>query len=234
MNAHNRHIINVEKGFHIHSKAKQFKNNWMPQSWYWFTKHMICSLYKTYQLKRLLKPEKYVACIYMSINSLTQKLRQSISLILGANDSSNQLFTLDFSSLLKNHFEWSFVSSECSLQSSNACFEVRSEYLRWLNSEQFDWLTYYGSQSELAKLAHCKLSEPTSKQTLELCNEHSELTNEHSKWFFKSELKSKVTMDNLHNNRLNFDVGKKNKILHRSLKGHLEISKTRRFDDEML
>ena len=41
-------------------------------------------------------------------------------------------------------------------------------------------------------------------------------------------------MDNLHNNRLNFDVGKKNKIFHRSLKGHLEISKTRRFDDEML
>ena len=27
-------------------------------------------------------------------------------------------FTLDFSSLLKNHFECSFVSSECSLQSS--------------------------------------------------------------------------------------------------------------------
>ena len=38
--------------------------------------------------------------------------------------------TLDFSSLLKNHFECSFVSSECSLQSSNVCFEVRSEYLR--------------------------------------------------------------------------------------------------------
>ena len=82
----------------------------MPQSWYWFTKHMICSLYKTNQLKRLLKPEKCVACIYMSINSLTQKLLQSISLILGANDSSNQLFTLDSSSLLKNHFECSFVS----------------------------------------------------------------------------------------------------------------------------
>ena len=115
--------------------------------------------------------------------------------------------TLDFSSLLKNHFECSFVSSECSLQSSECslqsstvCFEVPSEYLRWLNSEQFDWLTYYGSQSELAKLAHRKLSERTSKQTLELCNEHSELcnehselTNEHSKWFFKSELKSRVT-----------------------------------------
>ena len=46
-------------------------------------------------------------------------------------------FTLDFSSLLKNHYECSFVSSECSfvssecsLQSSNVCFEVRSEYLR--------------------------------------------------------------------------------------------------------
>ena len=112
--------------------------------------------------------------------------------------------TLDFSSLLKNHFvssECSLQSSECSLQSSNVCFEVRSEYLRWLNSEQFDWLTYYGSQSELAKLAHRKLSERTSKQTLELCNEHSELcnehselTNEHSKWFFKSELKSRVTL----------------------------------------
>ena len=92
-------------------------------------------------------------------------------------------------------------SSECSLQSSNVCFEVPSEYLRWLNSEQFDWLTYYGSQSELAQLAHRKLSERTSKQTLELCNEHSEfcnehseLTNEHSKWFFKSELKSRVIL----------------------------------------
>ena len=119
---------------------------------------------------------------------------------------SSFAFTLDFSSLLKNHFECSFVSSECSLQSSecslqssNVCFEVPSEYLRWLNSEQFDWLTYYGSQSELAQLAHRKLSERTSKQTLELCNEHSELcnehselTNEHSKWFFKSELKSRV------------------------------------------
>ena len=36
-------------------------------------------------------------------------------------------FTLDFNSLLKNHFECSFVSSECSLQSSNVCFEVRSD-----------------------------------------------------------------------------------------------------------
>ena len=39
-------------------------------------------------------------------------------------------FTPDFSLLLKNHFECSFVSSERSLQSSNVCFEVRSEYLR--------------------------------------------------------------------------------------------------------
>ena len=38
--------------------------------------------------------------------------------------------TLDFSSLLKNHFECSFVSSECWLQSSNVCFEVRSDNLR--------------------------------------------------------------------------------------------------------
>ena len=98
---------------------------------------------------------------------------------------SENIVTLDFSSLLKNHFE-------CLLQSSNVCFEVRSEYLRWLNCEQFDWLNYYGSQSELAKLAHRKLSERNSKQTLELCNEHSELTNEHSNWFFKSELKSRV------------------------------------------
>ena len=37
-----------------------------------------------------------------------------------------QRATLDFSLLLKNHF----VSSECSLQSSNVCFEVRSEYSR--------------------------------------------------------------------------------------------------------
>ena len=39
---------------------------------------------------------------------------------------------------------------------------------------------------------HRKYSERTSKQALELCNEHSELTNDHSKWFFKSELKSRV------------------------------------------
>ena len=48
------------------------------------------------------------------------------------------------------------------------------------NELQNNWLTYYGSQSELAQLAHRKLSERTSKQTLELCNEHSELCNEHS------------------------------------------------------
>ena len=101
-------------------------------------------------------------------------------------------------SLLKNHFECSFVSSECSLQSSNVCFEVRSEYLRWLNSEQFDRLTYYGSQSGLAKLAHRKLLERTSKQTLELCNEHL-------KWFFKSELQSRATLFNL--KKLHFYLG---------------------------
>ena len=39
-------------------------------------------------------------------------------------------YTLNFSSLLKNHFECSFVSSECSLQSSNVCFKVRSDNLR--------------------------------------------------------------------------------------------------------
>ena len=37
------------------------------------------------------------------------------------------MITLDFSWLLKNHFECSFVSLECSLQSSNVCFEVRSD-----------------------------------------------------------------------------------------------------------
>ena len=84
------------------------------------------------------------------------------------------------------------------MQSSNVCFEVRSEYLRWLNSEQFDRLTYYGSQSELAKLAHRKLSERTSKQTLELCNEHL-------KWFFKRELQSRATLFNL--KKLHFYLG---------------------------
>ena len=48
----------------------------------------------------------------------------------GKEHVSRLAFTLDFSSLLKNHFECSFVSSECSLQSANVCFEVRSEYLR--------------------------------------------------------------------------------------------------------
>ena len=49
-------------------------------------------------------------------------------------------------------------------------------------------------------ISHCSLfnrrkySERTSKQTLELCNEHSELTNEHSKWFFKSKLKSRASL----------------------------------------
>ena len=42
----------------------------------------------------------------------------------------NLTITLDFSSLLKNQFECSFVSSEGSLQSSNVCFEVRSDNLR--------------------------------------------------------------------------------------------------------
>ena len=37
--------------------------------------------------------------------------------------------TLGFSLLLKNYFECSFVSLECSLQSSSVCFEVCSEYL---------------------------------------------------------------------------------------------------------
>ena len=46
--------------------------------------------------------------------------------------------TLNFNLLLKNLLECSFVSFKCSLQSSNVCFEVRSEYLRWLNSKQFE------------------------------------------------------------------------------------------------
>ena len=40
------------------------------------------------------------------------------------NLNNYRCFTLDFSSLLKNHYECSFVSSECSLQSSNVRFEV--------------------------------------------------------------------------------------------------------------
>ena len=35
-----------------------------------------------------------------------------------------------FQFAFKNYFECSFVSSECSLQSSNVCFEVRSDNLR--------------------------------------------------------------------------------------------------------
>ena len=38
--------------------------------------------------------------------------------------------TLNFNLLLKNILECSFVSSECSLQSSSVCFAVRSEYSR--------------------------------------------------------------------------------------------------------
>ena len=44
----------------------------------------------------------------------------------GSNSIRENAFTLDFSSL----FECSFVSSECSLQSSNVCFEVWSDSLR--------------------------------------------------------------------------------------------------------
>ena len=50
------------------------------------------------------------------------------------------VITLDFSSLLKNHFECSFVSSKCSLQSSNVCLEVRSDNLRWASFASSDWL----------------------------------------------------------------------------------------------
>ena len=40
------------------------------------------------------------------------------------------VFTLDFNLPMKNYCECSFVNSECSLQSSNVCFEVRSDNLR--------------------------------------------------------------------------------------------------------
>ena len=56
------------------------------------------------------------------------------------NNMSPERVTLDFSSLLKNHFECSFVSSECSLQSSNVCFEVRSDSLRSATFASSDWL----------------------------------------------------------------------------------------------
>ena len=68
-------------------------------------------------------------------NRIVKLWNKSILVTPQRNFSSLVLFkrsiiTLDFSLLLKNHFECSFVSSECSLQSSNVCFEVRSEYLR--------------------------------------------------------------------------------------------------------
>ena len=56
----------------------------------------------------------------------------------------------------------------------------------------------------MSQLNHRKCSERTSKQTLELCNEHSELTNEHSKRFFKSELKSRVKFFKKNNEIMNF------------------------------
>ena len=40
------------------------------------------------------------------------------------------IITLDFNLLLNSYFECSFVGLECSLQSSDACFDVRSENLR--------------------------------------------------------------------------------------------------------
>ncbi len=48
------------------------------------------------------------------------------------------------------------------------------------------------SQSNCSQSNHHKQSEQTSKQILELCNEHSEFTNKHSKSYFKSKLKSRV------------------------------------------
>ena len=48
----------------------------------------------------------------------------------GSNSMRENAFTLDFSSLLKNHLGCSFVSLEYSLQSSNVCVEVWSDNLR--------------------------------------------------------------------------------------------------------
>jgi hypothetical protein len=59
--------------------------------------------------------------------------------------------TLDFNLLLKSNFVCLFVTSECSLQSFQICFEVRSGDLRWFNSRQADWLVHLTSQLQLTK-----------------------------------------------------------------------------------
>ena len=77
-------------------------------------------------------------------------------------------FTLDFSSLLKNHFECLFVSSECSLQSSNVVLK---------------FVPTICDEPALQVLIGChnKSASQIAKQALELCKEHSKLTNEHLK-----------------------------------------------------
>ena len=59
--------------------------------------------------------------------------------------------TLDFNLLLKSNFVCLVVTSECSLQSFQICFEVRSGDLRWFNSRQVDWLVHLTSQLQLTK-----------------------------------------------------------------------------------
>ena len=81
----------------------------------------------------LLFPNHFLLCSRVTIVKSTvfpcsPKTSERPSFTQKYNPLSLSPITLDFSLLLKNHFECSFVSSECSLQSSNVCFEVGSEY----------------------------------------------------------------------------------------------------------
>jgi hypothetical protein len=100
--------------------------------------------------------------------------------------------TLDFNLLFKKAFECLFVTLECSLQSSEIRFEVRSDDLRRSNFVNSNWLVKYASQSNRLLLYHRKSSEWTSKRISELCSEHSKVTNKRSNAFLKSKLKSRV------------------------------------------
>jgi hypothetical protein len=102
-----------------------------------------------------------------------------------------------FHFFFKSDFECLFVISECLLQSLEIRFEVCSDDLRWFNRGWFDRLVHLTSQLQLIVLDHRKSSQQTSKQTSELCNEHSELTNKHWKSDFKSKLKSRVSTKRL-------------------------------------
>ena len=109
--------------------------------------------------------------------------------------TSLYLLSISFNLLLKSDFECLFVTSECSLQSFEIRFEVRSDDLRLNNRRRFDWLVHLTSRLQLTKLdLRRKSSQRTSKQTSELCNEHSELTNKYWKSDFKSKLKSRVNV----------------------------------------